>query len=327
MAKLSTTAVQDENAKPRAAARTMKQSKIYDSDDDAYGGGDGDFSFGGGNDGGDSDFELDEAPAKKRKPAAKAATGGTAPKKPRKTPATGTAAAKKKAAAALQTRDTNTVISEPGNDSLESLSAGGTPEPAVVNGGVTQVSDPSPKTTPKKTTGKKSASDQYQRLSQLEHVLKRPDTYIGSVEHTEVKMWVFDQESQAMRYKQVTICPGLFKIFDEILVNAADNKIRDPSMDTLKVEIDQEKNTISVYNNGKGIPIEMHEKEKMYIPELIFGNLLTSSNYDDNEKKVTGGRNGYGAKVSTRGCTCLRRLGLRPRPWLLLLRRRPGPST
>ena len=69
-------------------------------------------------------------------------------------------------------------------------------------------------------------------------------------------------------------------------------------MDTIKVTIDVEKNTISVYNNGRGIPIEMHSKEKMYIPELIFGHLLSSSNYDDDEKKLTGGRNGYGAKLA-----------------------------
>jgi DNA topoisomerase-2 len=68
-------------------------------------------------------------------------------------------------------------------------------------------------------------------------------------------------------------------------------------MDTLKVTIDKENNTISIYNNGRGIPIEIHQKEKIYVPELIFGHLLTSSNYDDNEKKVVGGRNGYGAKL------------------------------
>ena len=78
---------------------------------------------------------------------------------------------------------------------------------------------------------------------------------------------------------------------------AADNKVRDSRMDTIKVTIDRENNLISVYNNGRGIPIEMHSKEKVYVPELIFGHLLTSSNYDDNEKKVTGGRNGYGAKL------------------------------
>ena len=88
------------------------------------------------------------------------------------------------------------------------------------------------------------------------------------------------------------------QIFDEILVNAADNKVRDPSMDTLKVNIDRDAGTISVWNNGQGIPIEVHSKEKVYIPELIFGNLLTSSNYDDEEAKVTGGRNGFGAKLT-----------------------------
>ena len=69
-------------------------------------------------------------------------------------------------------------------------------------------------------------------------------------------------------------------------------------MDTIKVNIDVEACTISVYNNGRGIPIEMHSQEKMYIPELIFGHLLSSSNYDDDEKKLTGGRNGYGAKLA-----------------------------
>lgn len=75
-------------------------------------------------------------------------------------------------------------------------------------------------------------------------------------------------------------------------------EINDPNMDTLKVNIDVDEGTISVYNNGRGIPIEMHSKEKIYIPELIFGHLLSSSNYDDNEKKLTGGRNGYGAKLA-----------------------------
>ena len=151
---------------------------------------------------------------------------------------------------------------------------------------------------PVKKADGKSASETYQKLSQLEHVLKRPDTYIGSVEkHTE-ELWVFDPKTQQMDYRETTFVPGFYKIFDEILVNAADNKVRDPSMDHLKVTIDREQNTISVWNNGAGVPIEMHEKEKIYIPELIFGNLLTSSNYDDNEAKVTGGRNGYGAKLA-----------------------------
>ncbi|KAG9100840.1 DNA topoisomerase 2 [Ceratobasidium sp. UAMH 11750] len=144
----------------------------------------------------------------------------------------------------------------------------------------------------------KGASEMYEKLTQLQHILKRPDTYIGSIESITQKMWTFDAESKRMVYRDVTFVPGLFKIVDEILVNAADNKINDPSMDTIKVEIDVENGTISVYNNGKGIPVEIHSKEKIYIPEMIFGHLLTSSNYDDDEKKLTGGRNGYGAKLT-----------------------------
>jgi DNA topoisomerase II len=68
-------------------------------------------------------------------------------------------------------------------------------------------------------------------------------------------------------------------------------------MNTVKVTIDREKNEISVWNNGKGIPIELHKEENIMIPTLIFGHLLTGSNFDDNIKKVTGGRNGYGAKL------------------------------
>ncbi|XP_032667667.1 DNA topoisomerase 2 isoform X2 [Odontomachus brunneus] len=137
----------------------------------------------------------------------------------------------------------------------------------------------------------------YQKKSQLEHILLRPDTYIGSVEPVIEMMWIFDKEKDMMVQKDIKYVPGLYKIFDEILVNAADNKQRDPKMDMIKIDIDSENNTISVWNNGKGIPVVVHKEENMYVPTMIFGHLLTSSNYDDEEEKVTGGRNGYGAKL------------------------------
>ncbi len=143
----------------------------------------------------------------------------------------------------------------------------------------------------------KRISEQYQKLTQLEHILKRPDTYIGSVERTEKQMWVYNTTTDSMEFREVSYVPGLYKIFDEVLVNAADNKQNDKNMDEVKVTVDREKGEISVWNNGKGIPIEIHPKENIYVPEMIFGHLLTSSNYDDDQQKVTGGRNGYGAKL------------------------------
>ncbi|KAL3243432.1 hypothetical protein MRX96_020499 [Rhipicephalus microplus] len=141
----------------------------------------------------------------------------------------------------------------------------------------------------------------YQKMSQLEHVLLRPDTYVGSVEPVTQNMWVYDPEDDdgggGMKHRSVTFVPGLYKIFDEILVNASDNKQRDKNMDCIKIDIQPEQNCISVWNNGQGIPVVEHRVEKMHVPTLIFGHLLTSSNYNDEEKKVTGGRNGYGAKL------------------------------
>ncbi|TPP66786.1 DNA topoisomerase 2 [Fasciola gigantica] len=137
----------------------------------------------------------------------------------------------------------------------------------------------------------------YQKKTQLEHILLRPDSYIGSTVKTTQPMWVLDEEQQCMVNRDVTFSPGLYKIFDEILVNAADNKVRDPSMSCIKVDIDPSQNMIRIWNNGKGIPVVNHKVENVFVPTLIFGHLLTSSNYDDSERKVTGGRNGYGAKL------------------------------
>jgi DNA topoisomerase-2 len=148
------------------------------------------------------------------------------------------------------------------------------------------------------TKSQKDATEKYQKLTQLEHILLRPDTYIGSVEYTTEQLWVYNSETELMENRKVSFVPGLYKIFDEILVNAADNKQNDKNMNELRVTVDAEKGSISVKNNGRGIPIEIHGTEGIYIPELIFGHLLTSSNYDDKEAKVTGGRNGYGAKLT-----------------------------
>ncbi|KAK9061834.1 hypothetical protein SSX86_019018 [Deinandra increscens subsp. villosa] len=152
--------------------------------------------------------------------------------------------------------------------------------------------------TTKPTTAKPSRTieETYQKKTQLEHILLRPDTYIGSIEKHEQTLWVWEDDKMVKR--PISYVPGLYKIFDEILVNAADNKQRDPKMDSVKVNIDVDNNLISVFNNGDGIPVEVHQEEGVYVPELIFGHLLTSSNYDDSIKKTTGGRNGYGAKLA-----------------------------
>lgn len=111
---------------------------------------------------------------------------------------------------------------------------------------------------------KKTATDQYQKITQLEHIILRPDTYIGSKERQEQQMWVFNSSTEEMETRKVSYVPGLYKIFDEILVNAADNKQRDPSMKSIKVTIDRESGEISVENDGRGIPVEIHEASRFH---------------------------------------------------------------
>ena len=156
-----------------------------------------------------------------------------------------------------------------------------------------------------------SLSKKYQKLSHVEHVLKKPDTYVGSCAPEDSEEWVayHDSSSDQFRFekKMVHIIPGLYKCFDELRVNALDqwrrtyeNKSvsKEHQVTRIEVTVDPKENLIAVKNNGQGIDVEWMEDHAMYPAELIFGTLLTSTNYDDTEKKIVGGKNGYGAKLA-----------------------------
>ena len=189
-----------------------------------------------------------------------------------------------------------------------------------------------------------SIEKQYSRKTPLEHILLRPGMYIGPTEKSlPTQCWVphplppnpskdlleFHSDSKVlphesrrilelsqlptlehsrMAQEKLAYYPALIKIFDEILVNAFDNRLRhDSKQSTTQIDViihpgnknGHIKPHISVTNNGKGIPVQIHQKENMYLPEMLFGHLLTGSNFDDvNQKKLTGGRHGYGAKLT-----------------------------
>lgn len=147
-----------------------------------------------------------------------------------------------------------------------------------------------------KATKKSTIEDKYQKMTPHEHILALPDTYIGSISSEQLELWVVNEENK-MEKRIITYVPGLYKIYDEILVNARDHSIKEPTCKTIKVNIDQKSGEITVYNDGPGIEVEIHKVHKIYVPELIFGNLLTSSNYKQTGK-TWGGKNGYGAKLA-----------------------------
>jgi DNA topoisomerase-2 len=155
-------------------------------------------------------------------------------------------------------------------------------------------------TSVKKTSadGVKSIEEKYRSMTQEQHILARPDTYIGDILTQNEPMYIYCDRTNKILKKNITYVPGLYKIFDEIVVNARDQTEVDNSCDTIMVDVNKETGEISVYNNGRGIDVEIHEEHKIYVPELIFAKLLTSTNYDDDEQRTTGGRNGYGAKLT-----------------------------
>ena len=140
----------------------------------------------------------------------------------------------------------------------------------------------------------KTVEESYKKFSQIEHVLNKPGMYIGSIDNIKNKQLIYDNDEIIETI--IDYNPGLYKIIDELIVNAYDESIRDKTLDEINVTIN--KTSFSIYNSGVGIPIEKHKDYNIYVPELIFGNLLTSSNYDISEKRVTGGTHGIGSKAS-----------------------------
>ena len=165
----------------------------------------------------------------------------------------------------------------------------------------------------------------YQKMTDLEHILKKPDTYIGTIEPAETMEYVMDVAPSPpaatadtataaapvalLTRRNTTTIPGLYKLFDEGMVNMRDHVVRQAQavadgkpdalpVTTLEVEIDLADGTIHMTNDGNGIDVAQHPEHKLWIPEMIFGHLRTSTNYDEGKKeKIVGGKNGFGFKL------------------------------
>jgi DNA topoisomerase-2 len=162
-----------------------------------------------------------------------------------------------------------------------------------------------------------SLAQTYQKKTDKQHVLDAPDTYTGSMDVTDYDTYIFNDETQTIIPKQIQIIPGLYKLFDEGVVNCRDHCVRmaqaqqaqalkkaddKPSQDIVPVSyidisIGAADGIITMTNDGNGIDVEKHPEYDIWIPELIFGHLRTSTNYDKTQKKIVGGKNGFGFKL------------------------------
>jgi DNA topoisomerase-2 len=156
-------------------------------------------------------------------------------------------------------------------------------------------------------TDDNNLANKYQQKTDKQHILDNPDTYIGSVEKVDSDLWILNETGDKIIEKNINYIPGLFKLFDEGIVNCRDHVVRmqqavlnsqSNAIPVSYIDISiQEDGTIIMINDGNGIDVAEHPEYKIWIPELIFGHLRTSTNYDKTEKKIVGGKNGFGFKL------------------------------
>ena len=139
----------------------------------------------------------------------------------------------------------------------------------------------------------------YQLLGELEMILLRPDTFVGSVESKQIESYIFDDVNTKPNWRTINYSPALLKLFDEVLQNTYDQSKRPEgkNMTRIDVNVNSMSGLISVFDNS-GIPVEIHPEHQMYIPDMIFGMLRSSSNYNDDDQREGGGRNGLGSKLT-----------------------------
>jgi DNA topoisomerase-2 len=155
----------------------------------------------------------------------------------------------------------------------------------------------------------KDLDEKYKKHELRSHIYSLPDTYIGSIEPAVIETYAYNDTDRRMEKKELMVIQGLYKIYDEILVNAIDQSMRLKAeiengrkdikpLKTIRISIDKQTGYIEVMNDGDGIDVETHPSYNVLIPELIFGELLTSTNYNTEEERLWGGRNGYGSKLT-----------------------------
>jgi DNA topoisomerase-2 len=144
----------------------------------------------------------------------------------------------------------------------------------------------------------------YQSKTDIQHVRDNPDTYVGSVEKLRENMWVYDEASERIVWREMDLVPALYKLFDEVIVNCRDHWSRmnqSPMMEkhlvtSIQVTVESD-GRITMMNDGSGVDVAKHPETQLWIPEMVFGHLRTSTNYDKTEKKIVGGKNGFGVKL------------------------------
>ncbi|MCK9531835.1 MAG: ATP-binding protein [Gammaproteobacteria bacterium] len=132
----------------------------------------------------------------------------------------------------------------------------------------------------------------HKKLSEREHIIKRPAMYIGAVDLTKVDEFFLDGDK--MVYSTVEYVPGLIKIINEIIDNSVDEAIKNNFKFSNEISVNITDTDVTVKDNGTGIPV-VKNADGHYIPELCWNHARAGSNFDDDDNRTQIGMNGVGS--------------------------------
>ena len=146
---------------------------------------------------------------------------------------------------------------------------------------------------------KKTIEEKYTSMTEREHIIRRSGMYVGNTSESTKQEFIYDNDEDNITIQNVTFSDAMLKLFDEVLSNSCDEyrRIDNMGLTRIDVTVNKSNNEITIKDNG-GIPIKKHKDAGVYVPEFIFGQLRTSSNYDDSENRIGVGTNGLGAVLA-----------------------------
>ena len=148
------------------------------------------------------------------------------------------------------------------------------------------------------TTKKLTVEEKYKSMTEVEHILQKSGMWIGSINKEEKNMYIYDIDNCKMIFKTISYIPAVWKLVDEIISNSVDEFRRPENMGLTNIIVTVDKSGyITIRDNG-GIPVVKHKEAGMYLPTFLFGNLRTSSNYNNNDDRNVVGTNGVGSSLT-----------------------------
>lgn len=132
------------------------------------------------------------------------------------------------------------------------------------------------------------------KLSDRDHLLKRPGMYIGSVRPETTQSYFYNSTTGKFEYKSYQYIPGLIKIICEIIDNSLDEADRTNYQYATNISIDITDTTVQIKDDGRGVPLDIDKATGLSMLELAFTHAKAGSNFDDDVKKLIG-TNGVGS--------------------------------